>query len=266
MKPVLNILLLLCFLLPSGFLKADDDSTYTYQNRHPNHPDGVVSKLSFRFTGNHQSVKKQRGEYTIDRQQYTGSVWWVVSNKFILKNSFQILKEDSIRYQFKSGFRYYLSDPINSRKAKNPDGPLTSLVFDLDGGFRYDENPDTKSKYFVQSIITIPIKTSFSLFGGYTNYDEIEQTDTDELFGGVTLFFSKYKPESPYDNPDSPSSGAALKLLAGTSKIGSFSEFNIILPPSNSVSINFKARVEHLDPPFDKIYTGEIGISIYSGK
>jgi len=226
----------------------------------------VVHKIAFGLTASYLSVKKQPGEQVIDMQSFNANLDWILTNQIVWKNNFKQQKEDSTLNQFHSGFRFYLKNPVTTNRTKNPDGPAGTPLVDITAAFRYDDYTNSQSSSFIQSQLSLPVSATFSLFAGANFYKELHLTDSDEYYGGISIFISRYTEDLPYDNPDAPLSGGSIQLSGGTSKNGSFFQTTCILPSSKSLSLKIILRSDFLEAPYDKIYTGGIGFSYFSGK
>ena len=238
---------------------------YRYTRVNPNHPDGVVNKLSFSLGSSYSSVTKAPGNPYVDRQTIATNLSFVLSEKLAWKNNLKVLKEDTIRYQLTSQFTYYFSNPVTTTKNVNPDGVIGAPSLTLGSGFRLQSNSDNKSRSFFLAESTLPMTWYLSIFAGLTNYQELEQSDCDEYYGGFSVYLKPYTIEK-FNNPDCPNGSIAVKLSGGSSKIGQFGQIDLLLATSNSFTVKLLARTEQIDPPFDKINTAFLGFSYYSGK
>ena len=243
-----------------------NNTVYTYNPKNENHPDGVKSKIGIDIQALYHSIKMLPTGSYVGKQSLDFSINWVLHDKFVHINNFSFIKEDSSRYMFLSGVKYYLTNPITSQRSKNPDGVVGSPSIQLSAGLRFDSNSDTDNNSIFKAELHIPIAKKLSVFTGITNYKELEPTDSDEFFGGISIYFSKYTKNNPYDNPDSPDGSFGVKLIGGSSKVGGFGEIDLIIPASNSFTVNIIARSDFLDSPFDKIYSGGLKLSYYKGK
>ena len=154
---------------------------------------------------------------------------------------------------------------MTTGKRVNPDGVIGSPSLSVGGGFRLHSDNEIQSKSFFKVEATMPLKWYLSIFGGLNSYQELEDSDSDEYYGGLTIYLKSYTNEN-FDNPDCPVGSTALKLSGGNSEIGQFSQVELLFAPANSFTVNLLARSEKFDPPFDNIKTAFLGFTYYNGK
>ncbi|KAA3633146.1 MAG: hypothetical protein DWP97_09730, partial [Calditrichaeota bacterium] len=195
------------------------NEVYSYSRLNPNHPDGVVNKLSFSLGSSYSSVTKAPGNPYIDRQTLSTNLSFVLSEKLTWKNNLNVIKEDTVRYQLTTQVTYYLSNPVSSFKNVNADGVIGSPSLSVGSGFRLHSNSENKSKSFIMAESILPVKWYLSIFAGMNNYQELEESDSDEYYGGFSVYLKSYTVEK-FDNPDCPNGSIAVKLSGGNSKIG----------------------------------------------
>ncbi len=263
------ILFSLFSFVSSGFCQKDlnqDRNIYTYQQIHQNHPDGVVGKLSTTIAASFTSISNQPNQPVVDATTLQAELGWIFSDKFSEHQAFRILKEFETTYQLSVGFKYYLSNPLNKNAIVNPDGKIGSPIISVDAIMILDNLKETNSTTNYKAELALPLSPTFSIFAGYTSYEEINQRDVEKIFGGIHLFLSKYNTFDKFNNPDSPLDGIAIIIKGGNSEFGSFGKIQFVIPSSHSVTIDISARGDFLEAPFDKSYTGSFQISYYSGK
>ena len=244
----------------------EDKNIYVYQDNLVNHPDGTVGKLSFNIGGSYHSIKNQPGQPIIDAQSFQVGMGVVLTDKLSEHHSFSIYREFNSSYQLQIGLSYYFANPTLQNINLNPDGKLGTPILKLDLIHLMDNYKETKSKNNFQAEVVFPIANSFSIFGGFTKYEEITSNDNRETYGGVHLYLSTYPQGYAYENPDSPISSFALSLSAGKSKMGKFGKFEVLVPSSKSITIKISAVGNFLEAPRDKMYTGSAQLLYYTGK
>lgn len=260
-----TIALCLVFAVSPVFSQTIQDRTiFSYQNIHKNHPDGTVGKLSVNFGSSYLSIKNQPGQPVVDATKFQAELGWVIADNFSERQSFTIITEFQTTYELSFGFSYYFSNPVNTVKV-NPDGKIGSPIVSLDAIFLLDSYEETTTNKNFKAEILFPLTPAFSIFGGYTAYEEISPRDVEKIFGGLHIFLSSYTPANKYNNPDSPLTGMAVLLNGGSSEFGNYGQLKLALPASQSVTVKISARGDFLKAPYDKIYTGSLQINYYTG-
>ena len=256
------------FLTSSAFSQIDSSNTtvYRYQDNILLHPDGTVGKLSFNIMASYISLKNQPGEPITDAQSFKAGMGFVLSEKLSEHHSFAMYREFNSTYTFTIGLSYYLANPTQDSISVNPDGKIGAPVLQVNAIHLMDNFKNTKSKTNFKSEIVIPLAHTFSIFGGYTKYDQISPRDIEELYGGLHIYFSSYPQSSAYENPDSPLSSFAISLSGGKSDYGKFGKLELLLPSSQSTTIKISATASTFEAPYDKSYTGSMQLFYYTGK
>ncbi|NOY89077.1 MAG: hypothetical protein GXO93_06785 [FCB group bacterium] len=243
--------------------KGDANEPDTYLPLSRWHPDGSVGNLSFHTMLQYASVEKDKGVPVTDIQKYDFSLNWVVVPKITFLTNYSIIKEDSFRYDISAGLKYYLSNPLDKNHRRNPDGSIGGLSVSLLGGLRYTNSATKVSKFVGDFMVTLPVSYSMTFQGGYRYFEQIEATDVQQGYLSLFFYFSPYKPDSAFVNPDGPVGNLALKITGGGSSNGAFGQLIFIFPLNNNLSLKTSFRGEKMDSPYKQSLLGGLGFSYY---
>lgn len=245
------------------FSQASDNSLEYYGQPNRWHPDGSVGNLSFHTMLQYASVDKDKGVPVTDIQKYDFSLNWVVVPKITFLTNYNIIKEDSFRYDISAGLKYYLNNPLSKNHRQNPDGSIGGLSVSLLGGLRYTSSATDVSKFVGDVIVTLPVSLTMSFQGGYRYFEQIEEADVQQGYLSLFFYFSPYKPDSAFVNPDGLVGNLALQVTGGGSSNGVFGQLMFIFPLNNNLSLKTSFRGERVDSPYKQSFFGGLGFSYY---
>ncbi|UCE24481.1 MAG: hypothetical protein JSU74_00070 [Candidatus Zixiibacteriota bacterium] len=246
--------------------KAQDDTTRVayYTGRSIRyHPDGTVGSVSFHGLMQYGLVNAYPKEFEMDFQRYEGELAWVVDDYVNLTARFQTVDQDSLRYELSGGLKIYLTNPISTQRDKNADGPVGSPVISLAGGIRYPDLSISDTRAVGDAAILVPLSLQFTVLAGYRFFEEIEQFDVVQGYGGFNIYLSPYSSDSAYVNPDGPTGKLALKLLGGGSSKGVFGDLMLLFPISDKLTWRLNVRGERTESPYRRTAIAGAGFSYY---
>ena len=227
------------------------------------HPDGTVGSVSFHGLMQYGLVNAYPKELEMDFQRYEGELGWVVDDYVNLTARFQTVDQDSLRYELSGGLKIYLTNPSSTERDKNADGPVGSPVISLAAGIRYPDLSISDTRSVGDAAILVPLSQRLTVLAGYRYFEEIEQFDVAQAYGGFNIYLSPYSSDSAYVNPDGPTGKLALKLLGGGSSKGVFGDLMLLFPISDKLTWRLNVRGERTDSPYRRSAIAGAGFSYY---
>lgn len=227
------------------------------------HPDGAVGSATFHGMGQYQQVTKPDGVRSVDIQKYHAELGWVAGDYVNFMTSFLIVNEDSLRYELNGGVKIYSRNPVTSNRKKNADGVVGAPVISMGAGLRYADFAITDTKFVGDFSILLPASEKFSFLAGYRHYDELEEADVVQGYGGINFYLTGYNSDSAYANPDGPSGMMAFHLKGGASSNGVFGDLTLLLPINDNLTWKIAIRGERVPEPYRRVAILGAGFSFY---
>lgn len=263
LKFILSVAVL---LLAAEMPLAQEDTTtvaYYVGKSVRRHPDGAVGSATFHGFAQYQQVTKPDGVPSSDIQKYQAELGWVAGDYVDFRSRFLIVNEDSTRYELSAGFKFYTRNPVTSRDKKNADGVVGAPVITIGGGFRYADVAVKNTKMIADFSVLLPVSERLSFLAGYRHYEEIEEQDVVQGYGGINLYLARYNVDSAYANPDGPSGLMAFHLSGGGSSNGVFGDLTFLFPINDNLTWKIAIRGERVGEPYRRVAILGAGFSFY---
>ena len=228
------------------------------------HPDGAIGRMSFSTNVIYSSVTAERPYPEKDFQLLSVSLDYVPMTFMTLLNTFHFNYQDSLRYQYQPGIRFYLKNPLKHPRYANPDGPIWGAVLTVSGGVRFYGDADTYSSWLADANISVPVSHSLTIQTGYRYYEDRQLFDLVTAYGQMSIYTQQYVQDSTYVNPDGPIGNMVLRLLGGGSSYGGMGQVELLFPLEPSLTLTAVFRYERTVAPVRKALSAGVGISYYS--
>jgi len=227
------------------------------------HPDGAVGRLAFHGSAVYSTRYSDTWRGGQDFQLYNAGIDLVAHSRLTLRTTYRLTDRAVRRHEIVGGVRLYLKDPAHNRTTVNPDGPVSGLVIDLDGGMKSIDNNGFTSSGRADFGLTMPITPHVSVAAGYHWYEEEETDNALSGWARVTWYPAVYRADSAWANPDGPGGQLVVRLTGGGSSNGGTGMAEILVPLTARATLTSALRIEQITEPSRTTFSAGIGASYY---
>jgi len=229
------------------------------------HPDGNLGRPGGQISARYTSVTAERGAAVSDITQIKAGLIFPFAKTVTLTGSYSLEHDDSLFHDFSILAKKYTADPTKAPINCNPDGKIGAPIISVGGSIRIADADPGQPIYQLSLSALMPVSANLTLGAGGKYYSESKPEHTDDFFGDINFYPSRYAGGREYENPDGVEGIPSFGLRGGGSKEGFFGQLAIIVPLQQTLSIGVVMRGEKLD--FQTTTKATLGarINIYPG-